>query len=524
MINGRTMSGLLALTLAAGACIGNIGGDRPSDETTSQGLCEDGSVRVPAVDMRRLTRREFNNAVRDLLGDDSGPADSFVPDENIAGFAANTVAPVTKLVVQDYLAAAEQLAARAVSENLDTLVDCDVADATCVETFARRFGRRAFRRPLDEAELANVLAVYADGKASWGSDKGFEMLLQTFLLSPQFLYVTEATGEGEKGTIAPLDGYQIAARLSFFLWQSVPDEALLDAAEAGELDSREGIAHHAERLLADERAREAVASFFEQWLEIEHLSELIKNEETYPSWSPALGEAMHAEAVDFADHVVRSGGDLETLLTASYTFADESLAELYGAPAPDAKGRIELDPTERAGLLTQASFLASRAHADEPSWVFRGKFVRESLLCDPLPPPPPGVDMNQSNDPDRLTNPECATCHVRMDPIGFGFDGYDAIGQVDLDAVVQDAELTSAGELTGPFDAPVELAHRLAESDTVRLCVAKHLFRFATRRDETKDDSCSIDAVDGQFAASGNTLGELLIAITQSDAFRFRRL
>jgi Protein of unknown function (DUF1592)/Protein of unknown function (DUF1588)/Protein of unknown function (DUF1595)/Protein of unknown function (DUF1587)/Protein of unknown function (DUF1585) len=520
-------SGLLTLAMAAGACIGNIGGDEvsPDDGVLSgqQGLCEDGSVKVAAVPLRRLTNREYDNAVRDLLDDDSAPASTFVPDEKVAGFDANAVAPVTKLQVQDYLAAAEAVTARVVAEPLDARLGCAVSESACVEDFLVRFGRRAFRRPLTSDERNALMDVYADATQSWDAIKGFELLLQTVLMSPQFLYQLELDDGAADGEAVALDGYAIAARLASFLWQSVPDDALLDAAERGDLDTRDGIAAQAQRMLDDPRAEQVVASFFGQWLEIEHLDELLKDADAFPGWSPELARALRDETLSFADRAVRQGGTLETLLTASYTYGDDALAAFYGADAPDADGKISLDPSERAGLLTQGSFLASRSHAQEASWVFRGKFVRENLLCDPLPPPPPGVDMNQSNDPDRLVNPECAACHVRMDPIGFGFDQYDAIGQFDASEGIDDAELIDAGPLSGPFDGPVDLAQRLADSDTVRRCVATHFFRFATRRADTDDDSCSLDAVDGQFAETGQSLQALLIAITQSDGFRFRR-
>lgn len=511
-------------------CVGEIGGaSAPGAEGTAEdALCTDGTVDVEESPLRRLTRREYNNVVRDLLGDTSGPADDMVADESISGFASNSVAPATKLQVEDYVVIAESLASKTVAEKLSTLISCEVSDEDCVAEFVTSFGRRAFRRPVDAALAEGLLDIYRTGASSWGATKGFELLLQTMLASPHFVYHVELPPVGAE-EVAPLDGYALAARLAFFFWQSVPDDALLDAAEAGELESAEGVESQARRLLEDERSRQMVESFFGQWLMIgmsrsfEEIDEQLKDPTLFPDWSPELGAAMRRETMAFAEHVVRDSESLETLLGASYTFGDAEIAALYGAqPAPDGFGRIELDPAERAGLLTQASLLTARAHASENSWVHRGKFVREALLCDPLPPPPPGVDANKANDPNRLTNPECMGCHQRMDPIGLGFERYDAIGAFDESATA-DGELLFAGDLSGPFASPVDLASRLAASDVVRQCISKYVFRFAAHRAETDRDVCSLEAADAAFVASKTTLAELFVAIARSDAFRYRR-
>ena len=198
-------------------------------------------------------------------------------------------------------------------------------------------------------------------------------------------------------------------------------------------------------------------------------------------------------------------------------------AQRVGLSLEEIGGELAKLPAEqRAGLLTQASLLTARAHASENSWVHRGKFVREALLCDPLPPPPPGVDANKANDPNRLTNPECMGCHQRMDPIGLGFERYDAIGAFDESATA-DGELLFAGDLSGPFASSVDLASRLAASDVVRQCISKYVFHFASHRAETDRDVCSLEAADAAFVASKTTLAELFVAIARSDAFRYRR-
>lgn len=519
----RTFSTASALALSLAACVGTIGDDG-TDGTGDERqplACADAAPDVAFTPMRRLTRREYNYAVLDLFGDDTHPADGFIPDEHVAGFAANAVAPVTKLQVSDYQTAAETVAASLVHERPEAL-GCDAAEPSCAEFALDRLAPRMFRQELTDEARTLYLGVYDDGN-QWGAKKALELMVQAMLMDPAFLYQVELTGVEGTDSVVPLNGYEVAGRLALFLWQSVPDEALLDAAKRGELDRPEGIAQQASRMLGDEKAQRVTASFFGQYLEIEHLEDAIRDDGLYPTWSPSLAQSMKRETYAFVDDVVREGGNLRDLLSASYSFVDDELAELYGVETPtEPYDRVELDPSERAGLLTMPSFLTSHAHAEDPSWVERGLFIREQLLCTMLPPPPPGVDMNMSNDPDRLTNPECQNCHILMDPIGIGFDGYDALGRHapgDEPAI----ELNSAGDLSGTYQNPVKLAQTLADAPQVRRCMATHWLRFATRREEAEADHCSLSNIDEGFESSDLDMEALLIRITQSDAFRHRR-
>jgi hypothetical protein len=354
------------------------------------------------------------------------------------------------------------------------------------------------------------------------------LVVQAMLLSPHFLYHVEALPPGAAETdVVALAPFELATRLSYFVWASMPDDALLAAAEDGTLGDPEVLEAEVRRMLDDDRAADAIASFHEQWLQLGELDELTKDAEMYPGWTPELGTAMEVETAAFADEVIRRGdGRLQTLLTASWTIADAELAALYGVTAPDGPERIDLDPAERAGLLTSAGFLASKSHAAENSWVHRGKFVRESLLCQPLPPPPPGVEANEANDPGRLENPECNYCHLLMDPIGVGFENYDATGAfrtVDGEGNAIDAQGEVVGvEGIGTFAGAVELAHELAADPSVHDCVALQWVRYAGRREETQADACAIEQVRAAFAQSDQDVRELVVAVVLSDAFRYR--
>ena len=543
---------LLGVTALAAACAGTIvepdedgsgpGSTGPGKEPgggsgmSAQALCVDSSkVDVGRAPLRRLTRLEYDNILRDLLGDTSGAGQAFSPDEAVAGFDANAVAAVSQLQTEDYLAAAETLAAKAVNDNLSQLTSCDIKDNACGTSFIESFGRRAFRRPLDQEEKDTYGQLYTSAKSQWGATKAVELVVQAFLSSPSFLYLveeTEAPAPGEK--VAPVTPFTVASRISFFLWASGPDDALLDAAEAGKLDTVEGIKAQARRMLDDPRAAETVASFHEQWLGVAHLDEASKDTSIFPDWNDKLKASMREETRRFVESVVLSGdGKLKTLLTSNESYIDGPLAKVYGVAAPaKAFDKVTLDASERSGVLTHASLMAAHSGASETSWVHRGKMIREQFLCDPVTPPPANVESNTLQDPSRLTDPSCSGCHKKMDPIGIGFDAYSPIGGLrfvdengkSVSELGEIFETEAEVDVVGTFDGPVELAQKLASSEAVGKCVAVQWFRYANRRLETAADACSVAKVQDDFTASGGDIRELLVSITVTDAFRYRAI
>jgi len=478
---------------------------------------------VGVASLRRLTSFEYDNTVRDLLGDTSRPAQkSFSPDEQYGGYAANAVAPIAKTQLDEYTSAAETLADTFMETGLGDTIDCPMADTACVTGFVTDFGRKAFRRPLEPAEIADYVALYEDARGAWNGATGVRMVVEAMLLSPNFLYHMETLPEGAAETdVVPLGAFELASRMSYFVWASMPDEELLDAAEAGMLDTPEGREEQIRRMLEDDRAADTIASFTTQWMHLEGLPDKVKDAEMFPQWGAPLAASMEEETLAFADEVIRRGdGKLETLLTAPWTVGDDSLAELYGVAAPEGGfGVIDLPPTERAGLLTQASFLATNAHAAENSWVHRGLFVRQNLLCQTLPAPPVGVEVNDPNDAGRLENQECKSCHTMIDPIGWAFDDYDPLG-----AFVDEGEPGEViGASVGQFDDVVALAGSLAAAPEVHECVATQWFRYAARRSETVADSCALDQIKATFAESGQDVRELIVAVAMSEAFGFHK-
>jgi hypothetical protein len=502
----------------------------------SKAHADDDVVAAPAP-LRRLTNEEYNNSVRDLLGDTSRPADAFPPDEAIGGFENNTVSPVTQVLVERYMSAAEGLAAAAAGR-LDKIAPCPDGEPheACARKFIDAFGRLAFRRPLDDGEREALVAIYAEKEGRSGYAPAIQLVIEAVLQSPKFLYRLEPADERGPRTRA-LTGYEIATRLSYFIWASTPDAELLDAAAAGRLTAPEDIGRAARRLLSDGRAVDGVKSFHRQWLGLRALGTASKDSALYPAFTPELKRAMVEETLRFSAHAVFEGGDtVSALLTSKKTFVNAPLAKLYGVPPPPGDGfaLVDLPPSERSGLLTQASVMAVLASAEETSPVLRGKFVREKLLCQRVPPPPPSVSIALPKFDPKLSkkerfaqhrmDPSCAGCHKRMDPIGFGFEHYDAIGAwrtVDGAFPVDAAGMLSGtSDAAGPFDGAVALGTRLAASQQVRRCFATQWFRAALGRGERDEDAASLEGAYQVFARAGFDVRELIVAIATSDAFR----
>ncbi len=528
---GARVSSAVVLTALSVDCVGSAN-EAPAAEHRKAPTAD---ARVAPVPLRRLTREEYNNTVRDLLGDTTRPANAFPPDETVGGFESNSIAPATSLLVELYMDAAEGLASRA-RARLDAIAPCSAGKAheECAAEFVERFGGRAFRRPLVDAERATLLSVYADKARETDHGAGIQLALEVILQSPQFLYRVEPI-EGPAGTMRALTGNEIATRLAYFVWSSTPDDELLDAAADGLLSSPADVERAARRLLADPRAKDGVRNFHRQWLGLRELETESKDVVVSPTFTPALKDAMVEETLRFSTHAVFSEGDaVAALLTSKSSFVNAPLAKLYGvAPPAEDFALVDLPASQRSGVLTHASVLAVHATALETSPILRGKFVREKFLCQEIPPPPPSVNITPpSIDPTRTTKERflqhrtdrsCSGCHELMDPIGFGFEHYDSIGAwrdvVGAFPVDSVGELSRAETADGRFDGAVELGARLASSDQVRHCFATQWFRFALGRGERDEDAASIEHAYGAFAKKGFDVRELIVAIAMSHAF-----
>jgi hypothetical protein len=434
--------------------------------------------------LRRLNRREYNNTVRDLLGLDLQPASEFPVDKDSTfGFTRSGI--VATLDAELLQTAAESLAAAA---NIAGLVGCDVAtgDEACARAFIESFGLKAYRRPLTTEEIDRLLALFTSVRTAVGSsfEDSIRAVLEGILQSPGFLYRWELGNAAPtlEGAVAKLNGYEMASRLSYFLWRTMPDQALFDAAAAGTLASEDEIRTQAERMIVDTKGRTAISSFFNHWLATttEEIAFRNKSPELYPEFDTALQTAMAAETEAFAASVIFDGdGTFTSLLTATATSANGPLATLYGATTG------ALDPAQRAGILTRAGFLTVTGASDGSHPVKRGIKIYRDLMCKQLIPPP-GVEIPPPEPASaggttrerfaRHAENECATCHLVIDPLGFAFEHYDGIGryrEMDNGGVVDSSSSTTLDGVTVQFSDAVGLSQALAASAEVQACFAR---------------------------------------------------
>jgi hypothetical protein len=523
---------------------GDPGGGTVNDRVAAE-LC------VVDTPIRRMTRFEYNNTVRDLLGDNTNPADVLPPEEEVAGFDNQAGALTTSdLLVEQYVSVAEDISARAIG-NMDALLDgCDPASQgsdACALSFIERWGQRAYRRPLEQEEIGRLKGVFdwATTDPDLGTfEDGIQVVIEVVLQSPSFLYRPEYGSDTPvEGDVVPFTSWEMATKLSYMLWNTMPDDELFQAAANDALLTREQVAAQAARMLESDRAKDTIRNFHKQWLLLTQLENVTKDTSVYPAYNASLRPLWEQEIQAFIEHVILEGdGTLETLFAADYSFMNEELANFYGAdvvePVTGTEFRqVQLDPARRAGLLTSAALMATHANVNQSSPVFRGKFVREQLMCNTLPLPPNDIVIEPPElDPNKTTkeqfeeigaDPNCASCHSLMNPIGFIFEHYDGVGQwrdqqngKNIDAV---GEVVQTDDIDGTYDGAIELAQALAESTQVQECVSSQWFRFAYNRSVTQIDGCSIEQLNERFAASNFNVRELLVALTQTNAFLYRR-
>jgi hypothetical protein len=487
-----------------------------------------------------LTRFQYNNIVRDLLGDNSHPAQAFPPENEVDGYrvmaAANQANPA---LVESYLTAAETVAVNATQTRLTDVAPCEAGrdPVACGHDFVTSFGARAFRRPLTEGELQPLLGLFDSGNAQ-SYAKGVELVVQTVLQSPQFLYRVDSlrAPTAESGAIA-LGSYELAGRLAFSLWGSVPDTALLDAAAQGRLATAADVEREARRLLEDPRAHDIVRDFSEQWLQLSRLDGAVRvgTDVDVNTLNTSLRDSLtsYLDATYFG-----AQGTFQQLFKDPSVWVNGTLAPLYGGSSPAEGFTQQTLPDPRSGLLTQPALLTILSHSDQTAPVMRGVFVRERFLCLAVTPPPPSVNaVPPDPDPNATTRDRfrqhteqaaCSACHKLIDGVGFGFERYDQLGRyratengLDVD---ESGEVIASGEaaLDGPFAGASELAERIANSPMARDCLATHWYRYTFGRQEAPADSCSLDQLKQRFASTDGDLKELLVGLTQTDSFLYR--
>ncbi len=470
------------------------------------------------------------------------PADGFPVETRPDGFPFDDHAEsgrVTPVHAEEQLRAAARVAT-ALGDGIADLAPCDLAEgASCAEAFARDFGARVFRRPLEDREVTRYAALVT-GAAT--PAEGLGIPLRAMLVSPAFLYRSEVGEAQDDGTFA-LTGWEIASALSYGIWGTMPDEALFDAAADGSLETDEGITREAQRLLADPRAGALLGEVGIQWLGVEAIADKPKSNVLFPDFDDALRASMLEETRRFVAHVVLEGsGRFDELLTADYTFADARLARHYGIGGVDGDTPT-LTPTapERAaGVLGHASVLARYAHSDQSSPIQRGVFVRRRILCQDFAPPPPNAGGVPDVDPEATTRERfaqhtadtvCRGCHQYIDEVGFGFESFDAVGAfrttdqgrpVDSHGDMGDVEGMGTNT-SAPFSTLPELGQILAESDAAEACFVRQYTRYARGMRERAEDRCALLDLAERFSASGGDIRTLIVDTYLSPAFRRRK-
>jgi len=497
----------------------------------------------------RLTQRQYRNAVGDLLGSPL-PAVELEPDTNPYLFMSigATSTSLSELGTQQYEEAADALTATVWDDaaRRDALIGCTpvTADDACGQGFLADFGRRAFRRPLSADELARWTAVAVElssgGSGPEAADvhRGLRLAVAGMLQSPYFLYRVEL-GEEDPDDPSRLrfTGYELASRLSFLLWESIPDDELMAAAEDGALLDADGLEQQARRMMADPRTRLSVQAFFGQYFDLARLDGVSRDPALYPDFSPTMAKSMRTEVeLLVEDLIYRQDADIRQLFSTRSTFVNTELAELYGITAPDGASEISFAPADlpadgpRAGMLTLGAFLSMNAHETETSPTLRGKYLRERVLCMEVPAPPDDTDTNVP-DPieggtlrERLeqhrSDPACAACHAFIDPPGFLFENFDSAGVFRTTDNGHPVDTT--GELDGvPLANASELADILAENPFVGPCVVKQLFRHTNGRLETDGEQPALDDLSDRFSDRGHRFSELLVELVRHESFRY---
>lgn len=499
---------------------------------------------APDVAVRRLTNSQYNNTVRDLLGDRTAPATQFPAEDFVNGFKNQYEAQnLSPLLVEAYGTAAERLARNAFRPGSTSgLLTCKPS-AACRTQFIRSFGLKAFRRPLEPAELKRYEALFLKEK---DFSNGARLVVEAMLQSPHFLFRLEETNNPR------WKPYARASRLSYALWDTTPDETLLTSAAKGELNTPDGVEKAARRMLDNPKAKQALDEFVSQWMRFDRVLTTTKDRRRFPQFTRETATAMTEETRRFISDLIWGDQDFTKLFTAEYGYVNADLANIYGVPAPATeftKVNFPAD-SERAGLLGQALFLALSSRPDETSPTSRGLFIREQFLCQHVADPPPGVNTNlppvseakPKTNRQRLAehtlNKSCAGCHNLIDPIGFGFEKFDAIGgrrakmqlrfygerkdregppkMVDLDL---DTTGFVAGIEKSNFASPKELGAVLARSPQCQECVVKQYFRYTAGRTETLGDRPLIRKVTEDFRRSNFRFKELIISMVRSREF-----
>jgi uncharacterized protein DUF1592/uncharacterized protein DUF1588/uncharacterized protein DUF1587/uncharacterized protein DUF1585/uncharacterized protein DUF1595 len=493
----------------------------------------------------RLNRAEYNNTIRDLLAVQFKPAADFPADDSGYGFDnIGDVLTVSPVLTEKYLASAEKIgAAIQTTESYKRIFICGHApghhDQQCLRTNLTQLARLAYRRPVTDEEVKRLTKLVAKArKEHMTYEQAMRIGVEAILVSPHFLYRIERDPEpADASHPRPVSDYELASRLSYFLWSSMPDEELLNLADQHRLNDPTTLEAQARRMLKDPKSEALVDNFAGQWLELRNLDLVHPDRKAFPEWNPSLQKAMATETKMFVQSIFQEDRSIMDFLDGNYTFLNEQLANFYGIS--NVKGdefrRVSLDGTQRSGVLTQASILTVTSYPTRTSPVLRGKWILENVLNTPPPPPPPGVGsldtkgaaltgtMRQQLEKHRA-NPMCAGCHTRMDPLGFALENYNAIGQwrthegqflVDSTGVLPNGK---------KFSGSAELKTLLMSNrDGFAECLTEKMLTYALGRGLEDYDRPATKQITRALTANDYKFSSLVIGIVESLPFQMGR-
>jgi len=496
---------------------------------------------APAT-LRLVTTDQYVHTLSYVFGPSLDLSVSFPPLQREKGLLANSAATagVTASQLEQFQRAAAGVAAQVVDPSRRHFIfPCepkaeDAADAECASAFISKVGRLLYRRPLTEGELQAWIAA-----AGESADKlkdfysGIAVALEGMLISPDVLFIAEtAEPDPEHPGQERLDSYSLASRLSYFLWNASPDDELLQAAEGGKLQTLEGLAAEVDRMLASPRLEDGMRAFFDDMFAFAEFDSLAKDPEIYPFFTGVtLADAREQTLRTVIDHLITRNQDYRDLYTTRETFISPTLAALYKLPAKPGWTPYEFpEDSQRLGLLTQISFLAGHSHPGRSSPTARGKALREILLCQPVPAPPPNVDFSAVENPDasyptqrdrvavHLKNPSCAGCHKITDPMGLALENFDGAGRFRTSE--NGTLIDTSGSLDGiKFDSPAGLAVALHDNPALPSCLVQRLYSYGLGAPASGDDFELLDYFDARFQAIGYKLPGILRTIVLSEAF-----
>ncbi len=559
---GCMVASVPLLLVACSGAVGTSAGDEDSASAGSSGNgAEGGAHEGVTVDfgggeekvfiptpgrLQLLTPRQYAHAVRDLLALPEATVAklSLDPVSAISGYESigASVATPSLVGVEMMASEANRLATAALTsaDARATLVGCNppsgVFDRACARRFVEHFGRRAFRRPLQTEEIERWASIF-ESVANGNSDfwQGARWVISGLLQSPHFLYRT-AIGNPIDGMpgLRRLSGYELATRLSFALRDTGPDDALLDAAQAGRLDDQPGLIAEVERLLKDGGVNDGARAFFTEWLGLDALDRLPQDPKAFPQLSSGLATKLRAQTLATLIAVGVQGADFRDVMNSRTLFTDAELSRTYALPnsAADAMTRVELPPeSPRRGLLGLPAILALGAHATSTSPTLRGKMIRERLLCQTIPPPPPNAS-TELPDPSTAEGsrtarqrlaphsnvPGCASCHTLMDPIGLALENFDALGVHRQQE--NGANIDPSGTLDGgAFRDAASLADLLRNDERLGPCVVTNFMRFVLGQSEVDESDPVLLYAQAAFAREQHRWSGLVRAVVSSPAF-----